>query len=261
VKAEFAQMAALACHANAFLRGMAVPEFHPGNSTCKFCESVTFAVNADVVAGSPNAWFQSLRESGVSGVRFVHEAANDPRIADHKSAAFVGGGGHTVLAARRDGRWDLWGAGWKFGDRHAKDRRVWSVRYERFGAVDELLPEKTPAEATAALREALRHIHAFATANAIDGFAGSFAQGLALLDGEPALPPFHDDLFVAGTLSEAASRLLKASQPSWVFGGMGSWNDMILDGSAGEEYARVTSALYAALLDAIAAGVNETESG
>ncbi len=37
-----AQIVALTCYGNAFLRGHTVPGFFPTNSTCQFCGSVTF---------------------------------------------------------------------------------------------------------------------------------------------------------------------------------------------------------------------------
>lgn len=42
----------------------------------------------------------------------------------------------------------------------------------------------------------------------------------------------------------------------WVFGGTGSWNDVVFSGPDGERYEEVTSGLYAAVLEGIAAATN-----
>jgi hypothetical protein len=47
--------------------------------------------------------------------------------------------------------------------------------------------------------------------------------------------------------------MLDAAQSAWVFGGMGSWNDLGFAGAEQKEYERVSKHLYAALTDAICA--------
>jgi hypothetical protein len=46
-----------------------------------------------------------------------------------------------------------------------------------------------------------------------------------------------------------------ACQHAWVFGGMGSWNDVSFDAKPGE-YERVSEQLHRALLQGILAGAN-----
>ena len=73
-----AQFVALACHANAFLRGLRVPEFFPSNSTCQFCDGIKFfhvsktlfgKVRQAEVATTPNGWFECLKAEDVPEVR------------------------------------------------------------------------------------------------------------------------------------------------------------------------------------------------
>jgi len=47
-----------------------------------------------------------------------------------------------------------------------------------------------------------------------------------------------------------------ASRSAWVFGGMGSWNDMGFEGAAREEYESVSEDLYQTVNDTIVAAVN-----
>src|SRR4051794_9885463 len=47
-----------------------------------------------------------------------------------------------------------------------------------------------------------------------------------------------------------------SSVSSWVFGGMGSWNDLSFQGPVREQYGRVSEDLYIAALDAQVAATN-----
>jgi hypothetical protein len=73
-----AQCVALTCHANAYLRGLRIPEFFPSKSTCKFCDWVKFfhvsktllgKVWQAKVAATPNGWFECLKAEDVPEVR------------------------------------------------------------------------------------------------------------------------------------------------------------------------------------------------
>ena len=63
-----------------------------------------------------------------------------------------------------------------------------------------------------------------------------------------------------GTLPDSTLAILDAAQSGWVFGGMGSWNDMAFHGEVEKEYARVSERLYSAITDAICAAANETDA-
>jgi hypothetical protein len=55
----------------------------------------------------------------------------------------------------------------------------------------------------------------------------------------------------------AAARMLSATaSAAWVFGGMGSWNDLSFQGPLREQYERVSEDLYLAALDALVAATN-----
>src|ERR1051325_221752 len=106
-----AQIVALTCHANAFLRGMHAPMFFPDNSTCKFCDWVKFVTvsrtlfgksRETTVAGDPNNWFQHLKADNIIGVRLSCTPQNKPGISDRMASAFVGGGGTWAMEAFRE---------------------------------------------------------------------------------------------------------------------------------------------------------------
>lgn len=53
-----------------------------------------------------------------------------------------------------------------------------------------------------------------------------------------------------------ATCLLDACQSAWVFGGMGSWNDLAFDGAAQVEYEQVSERLFHTVVDVIQTAAN-----
>jgi hypothetical protein len=104
------------------------------------------------------------------------------------------------------------------------------------------------AAAASSLASALTDCAAYAVREKLDPWDGIFANALAVLnDGsESAL----DEVF-ARFYPDDRARLLTAVSIADVFGGMGSWNDLGLDGDP--EYARVSENLFRALQAALPA--------
>jgi hypothetical protein len=69
---------------------------------------------------------------------------------------------------------------------------------------------------------------------------------------------FHKDFSFNRILSSDAIAILDACQTAWVFGGMGSWNDMGFERGEGDEYNRVSDNLFRLLTDAIPAAANDS---
>ena len=59
-------------------------------------------------------------------------------------------------------------------------------------------------------------------------------------------------------LTEDATSMLKASMSAWVFGGMGSWNDMGFGGATQQEYEKVSEQLFDVLNEAIGVAASST---
>ena len=124
-----AQIVALTCHANAFLRGKRIPRLFPTNSTCQFCDRVTFvefvkplfgSQQEKTVAQNPDEWFALLRVRNTHGVRLARSSHSDPRISDRMSAGFIGGGGiwsMEVLLPKQQS--DFWAARWEVWNQNA----------------------------------------------------------------------------------------------------------------------------------------------
>lgn len=269
MQTSLAQMVALTCHGNALLRGIPTPAFFPGHSTCQFCESVTYlasgtppggASQTAVFADSPDAWLRLLPARGTLGLRLRQRAQNNPGISDRNASAFVGGGRVWALEVVRKGPVsEFWRDKWEVGNRNAPDRKIWRVSYALV-AVDpaaDFAPRPLDNLA-AALRAALLEIRAFARANECGNFVQCFNDALHALDNPQADVGYHKDLFPPKALDPSAQSLLKATQAAWVFGGMGSWNDMGFPGATQQEYERVSEQLFNQLNDAIEAAASSS---
>lgn len=267
MKGSIAQMAALACFGNAFLAGKPFAPFFPGNSTCQFCDHIRFVVRERklfggekerVIASTPDAWFSSLQEAKAREIRLWHGSSGDSSLPDRMSAAFVGGGGDWTLEVLLPGdQSEYWAENWHVWNYEAPERRIWRVDYSRFwkGAASPE-PRVSLAEAHAKLWESLRAIHTFSQSNPCGSFSGQFAKAIEALESKGEAPHgYHRDLAPEGLLPPEALALFDACQIAWVFGGMGSWNDLSLEGG---EYDRVSENLFQALNEAICAAANSS---
>ena len=269
-----AQIVALTCYGNAFLSGQSVAPLSLSNSTCQFCERVAF-VTLDTgffgktkeieVAPDPGSWFAYLKGRGASGLRLSRAPQNDPEIPDRMAAAFVGGGGTWTLEARLPGgRSEVWMARWEVGNQAAPDQRIWRVTYGRI-AQGRSKPPPVPdlPKAARELRESLEEVRDFSAAHKHDGFMRCFENALDALKTEGRNQHgYHADLAPDGFLSQEAAALLDACQAAWVFGGMGSWNDLVFEGEDQKTYNRISERLFQAVNAAIEqAAADAAENG
>lgn len=269
MQTSLAQMVALCCHGNAIAHGNQLPPFFPANSTCQFCESIQFTVGGKSESGesiavpfahSPDEWIQGLQKRGILGFRLHQRAQNHPQISDRNSSAFVGGGRlWRIEAVRKGASSEFWLSKWEVGDRNAPDRRIWRVTYGLIEVSSTApMPLRPLEEIIAELRLALVAIRVFAEANNCANFIPSFDQALRALENPEADIGYHKDLFIPGTLTIAAQSLLKAAQSAWVFGGMGSWNDMGFSGELQSEYERVSDSLFNLLNESVEAAATSS---
>lgn len=265
-----AQLAALTCHANARLIGLHVPAFFPRNSTCEFCERIEFRSALteagddsaeSLVAATPDAWIEALPARGCSGLRIAAAPRNDPNISDRLSSGFVGGGHVWRLeVARDDGQSEIWRADWQVFDREAPDRRIWRVNYcLEHTRPSELRIGRTLPIVRAAFRESLEEALTFSERHTVGAFSSHFAEALEALAKPSAAVGYHKDIALPGQLSDDALALLKASMRSWVFGGMGSWNDMAFEKPVQVEYENISDRLFDLVHEAIVVAVNSTD--
>jgi hypothetical protein len=256
MQGELAQVVALVSHGNAWLHGFedAAARLNRDHPTFEYVRSVSFRPvdrprnRTRSVAG----WFRALGRGGARRAWVITEvprsSAQPLSIPAHQLVAFANAGGWAIGVERGD-RDELWTAAWKFAR-----GGVWEIEYRGVtleAPIASFGPTTDIARATTIVGSALERILAFATERAIHPWAGLFREALHAEDHgfvSALLPP-------AGYPAEAR-HLMSVADKAWVFGGMGSWNDLTFTGADESRYRDVTAALYAAVLDGIATAAN-----
>lgn len=253
---ELAQIVGLAGAGSVWLAGPPGAEPPPVDTTqwsFRYVGSLEFAHDDGPRASTVSAWFAGLRERGVDRLWLVTGDVGPVQhrrgpFAERYLAAFVGAGTWSLLATGRTD--EVWRSSWEVADLHAPDRRIWRVGY-RGATVDEPVdvPRPDVGGATARLHEAIAAAREFAAANEANGWAEVFEA--ALRGGTDA-----DRGLLPEAYPQSARDLAAMASAAWVFGGMGSWNDLSFQGPLRERYERVSEDLYLAALDALVAATN-----
>lgn len=252
------QAVAIVCHGNGALRHKRETQFWPVNSTAKFCDSISFVALVDdkeaVVAATVDEWFARLRDWHIDRLD-LRRAPLDGPLPPRIAASFAGTGDFQIYATGADGIVRRWASRWQVWDQNAP--RIWRVTYGLIGEGAAESRHVSLADGHARLSAALHAASDFAASNGQLGFAEQFRDALARFDtGEG--PESRPDLVPEGVLSNEAVAVLAACQTAWVFGGMGSWNDLFFDGEVGVRYEEVSDRLFEAVMDAIEAAANST---
>jgi hypothetical protein len=255
MQAPIAQAVALTVAGNRFLRGDAPIDFWPDASVFRYCKRVHFvtlsgpdqAPVADAYAEDPLAWMKKIQSEGRTGLRLLYVSSQGTQR-DRELVGFAGGGGRRLIAAIKDDRADLWEARWAVGDQKDPAQQIWIVTYGRVATGFDVAgePQRSLAEIRAELATSLAEIAKFAEAHQLENFAASFRLATGRLASvTPLTGGWFATLDEKDGLDLAARQLLGAAEAAWVFGAMGSWNDLVFKGETGETYNDLSNRLFA----------------
>lgn len=264
-----AQLLSIANYGNAYLLGHPVEDYYPNDLAFKFCEHVKFvdlqssgAQNEiNDFASNPIDWFEKLKSTQVSQLRVRYFSTSTEQMSDRMSAAFVGGGGRWILEAVKPAKSDLWESKWEIGEKDAPEDKIWRVMYGRIlsDAVD--LPAQELPDARIVktqLQTCLQKIKGFAIANGLDNFAECFERGITALNDSSTNNSYAGYELLPDNYGLLEQRqLLNACQNSWVFGGMGSWNDLnFSDSDVQAEYELLSDELFSLCIHGLVVSAN-----
>lgn len=258
------QLLVLVTHGNMILSGHHDSDFFPQHAAFKFDEFVKFvdlertgnAWNERPFAEDPNDWLEKLRNRRCTGLRVERVAIDKKDLSDRMSVAFVGGGGRWLIQAVCPEGSDYWEAKWEVGDRNRADQKIWRVAYGRIARNQKTVVFSAPPLDTLSneLGQTLQDAIAFSKKHKLDWFGKAFESGYSALKAESE--PELNGIARKGQLPLTASRLLAASQAAWVFGGMGSWNDLGFAGSDQRQYEAISDNLFRQINSSLIATVN-----
>jgi hypothetical protein len=265
---ELASLIALCLYGNDWLASDAVsaPALETENSTFKYVKKLDVIGSARGLFRHPAwksdgtaAWLRYLRKTGARRLTLITTGtAADSDLDDHIAVSFVNGGRWAIASDGPDPR--VWRSEWSIQDRDDPNRRIWAVQIIAQSHRNPMVPAVNLASARTDLNDALRHIHGFAERNDLSQWAEWFTKALGLLESPEPVVPYNPDLAPA-VLPIESRQILAAAVQSWVFGGMGSWNDIgFEDNELQRSYADLTKHLYITVLAAIATVTNATRS-
>ena len=174
----------------------------------------------------------------------------------HLEAGFSGGLDVGVAARFTDGSQELWTGRWAVTMPKHPKQLIWSVQFTGVAlhrASDDGAVLNVAAQR---LGRALDDVSEYAESSQLEYWRSVFQRARAQLTAETPEIPYHADMLPPNGYSLDARRLVAAASTAWVFGGMGSWND-IADGDA-ERYRAVTVELFESVLEAVLAGTNSS---
>lgn len=258
---------ALVAIGNAALRGKDVSAFWPGAALLQYYKQIEFllALGNETyapVAADPVMWFEKLRELGCRGLR-LHTAPMQQRDgiglqSERMLVGMVGGGPRWLIEVLMPSRTEIWEGFDRLGDRNDPEQRIWLSAYLMIGETEpQDDADRDVASATQDARAALTEIEAFAREIAAAPFDADFAGALSVLNGAASTYPTLDFLDLTD-LEADARKLLAASAQAWVFGAMGSWNDLGVAEQHRDRYDQTSEKLFQALQRAVIAVANSS---
>jgi hypothetical protein len=228
-----------------------------------YCNTVSFFNSDGGVASDDEKpqdigqWLSSVIQAGVKGAWLDYESSSKSAIPDHQMVAFANGGGAWNIVLSFADHMEVWDSNWRVRERRffMNRNRLWNVTYRCIHRSSEVvLPP--PADLFAVekqLAASLLQIRDFAAEHKLSNWTNCFELAYQALQSErDPLESLQAFLIYRDCCPSQASRLLSASAKAWVFGGMGSWNDLIFKTAVDhEEYERLSSELYLAIMNAI----------
>lgn len=260
---ELAQLVALVTHGNAYLisrPNVQPPEISHDLSVFEPLKRIKFveqkgpsAKTQAQISDGTAGWYRYLKDHKVRRIRIVSvdRSKERPDLPAHIATAFAGCGNWVMLTEG------------------TKADMVWFPIYMNSGNDEALtivgtqLDKRGPEASTdldAAeqnLKTALMNIRDYAKEEHVgDNWVAIFTRALEMLGSDEPSRSFITELLPQTGYGHRSYRLLEVGSAAWVFGGMGSWNDM----GGGARYSAVTDALYNAIVDGIITATNAIEA-
>ena len=275
MKNSIGQMIALTCYGNAFLQGKDIKKIFPDNSTCVFDELVNFVEwipkndggwDEKPIAPTPDDWFILLKKENAVGIQLSRTSQDKPGDLDRNTAGFVGGGGlWELLVTYKNGSNSVWNLQKKIGNKDHPFSKIWRNSYGTQKNVEspDIFDGKSDITRDKLLK-CLEEIYKLSSKHKeIEFYTNIFKCALSVLKENTIIQEckkahYFDDLYPEGGLDELNHFILLASQISDVFGGMGTWNDIWVDGLDYDEYSRTSENLFLAMNEGFIVAANST---
>ncbi|MES2108058.1 MAG: hypothetical protein V4577_04895 [Bacteroidota bacterium] len=223
-------------------------------------ENATLQQNANsIVNNNIVGWFNYLKNTKCRKLKLrYHHSISQSQSKDHETAGFVGGGGTWLIEAVYDSHSTYWIGKEDLTHKDKKDGKIWNITYSQLlSKPDAFQPNYSLVEAKQKLASILTRIAAFADKHNMDYWADIFQKAKKNLTITQPVVDYYKDFIVIENYSLSARQVLFAASTAWVFGGMGSWNDILYENEKDNSLNNaLSSELYDAVIEGTIAAVN-----
>ncbi len=213
------------------------------------------AGSSKVIASSAIQWFEYLRNQEAKKLKLHYETSPRTDLPDHISSAFVGGGSQWFLEVQSENTSDLYLSEWSPSEDYGLDTR--KNHYLRFEKDVSHLDARssTISESREKLTSVLQELIEFtAKFDYTQHWSENFKNSLIIL--KEYEPLEADEFLPAGIYQKESRQLIEAAYASWVFGGMGSFNDLSFNDPDQELYMALSQRLYNSICDVLVSSIN-----
>lgn len=255
------QLITLTSYGNEYLRNEDLAGgFYPNHNAFLHCRSVEFSAMIskgneqfieDSIAKTPTYWFAYLKKGYCKRIKMHYQVKENN---DRQLAAFVGGGGTTLLETDYGEFSNFWFNKWEYVN------EKWEVTYlsdlKQYKPIDS---HYDIGDTHARLGDVLTRIRDFAQNNKQGHWAKIFDKALqALSETTPNMTERQASRILPKNYALLNKQLLLTASRSFVFGGMGSWNDVYFsDEEIYKQYGTLSGELYQTMMQAIVCSVNQ----
>lgn len=260
------QMVSVVSYSNAYLNDRLPEISNQGEKISMYCNKVLFHIPVvgdknQYTTQAPIDWFISLKFRGVKQVKLFYQSFAKPNTPEYMTAGFVGGGGVWMVETVLEDRSEFWYSKWEVNEdkRQLGADRVWDVIY-RLAPIHELASTKYDVTVQSiALASVLEELVTFCKQEELSNWEAIFSGAKSVLENKkPSSAAYLKDMIVEGGYTDEALALMEAADRAYVFGGMGSWNDVgqLSDDAQEQKYKELSAQLYAVLNQSILAFTN-----
>ena len=211
-------------------------------------------VQEKLLYNNPNILFSELNPLQTQYNLYYEPVGYNNGLEERNTAGFIGGGGKWILLTTNENGTSDWTSYWDVIDKNNPNNKIWGVKYIQTG--NQFLCNEDDEKFIDTFYNALESIYNFTVAKNNSAFASYFKNAMTTLDSHgKELFGYHKDL--VPNCYKNIEYLLDACQSAWLFGGMGSWNDVYFeDCDIFEEYKTVSQNLYSSLITTVIQSVN-----
>jgi hypothetical protein len=257
-----ALLVALVSYGNEYLsQGKSLHKLDFNNSTLIYCNTLEFKdsnSSSSVIANNPQEWFGFLKKNGCKRLKIYFQHSNESQSKDFQTSALVGGGGIWMIEASYNKYSNYWDCTESVTNEDAKDNRIWKIQFTLIKKNQHVLDKQTSVDNTKnELAISLNKIMAFASKHGLEHWANVFKKAKANLNSSHPAMDYYKDCIIEDQFSLKSKQLLFSASIADVFGGMGSWNDMMFSNPEEEKLNQELSAdLYDKINQSITVAVN-----